>query len=1640
MRTPGRHNVALGGGITALVLVCAIPAGSRVVAGIQVGPGPSVIPYGEELGLVPPSDRDVESWLRRAEGAARRGDWKLAADTLARVIDEHGHKTVSLDDGQHYTSAVWCAQRQMAGWPEEGKAVYRQLYDAEVRRLLEDAKATHDLDGLLAISRTYPLSTPGPEAINLAVGWLLDQRRGSEALELLDQLAHLPDCRVPRWEILLKSAVARALDGQAALAAEAVAEMRGLDADAGEVLPDDWGRRVAMVARFVDSVRDGEGGKPRQEDRLETSRLAGAEGRSAAINPAVTAEAAWHDALPGADALDMRLAMEIVERTGRPTVWQAVSDGQSLFVTSPGGLIARDLATFDFLWRAMGRVRPRDPRIVRHRLDTGTWTVDNSGNLDALTTQTLFHEYRGAVSTAMGLVFVIEQERTPGEQFPTRQGVLPLRRVVSADALGVANSLRAFEADTGRVVWTKGRGGVIGDELKSAHFYSTPVVAGSYLIVPYLEEEDFLLAVLRRDGSLAKRVLLGSTRLGVLPMNGVLQPTVCDGTVYVATGAGLVVALNATDFSLKWLTRYARSDLARLAGGREVLELADTVILTEADGWLSSPPLVAAGLVVISPHDGDHLVAFDRRTGVEQWAHARGRHRYVIGADGRHVLIGGERVISAVRLTDGAEAWTHEGVTPSGRPAICGERVLVPTREGLLTLDLRTGEPVGEFLATSEPLGNLVAVGGALYSVGAKEVSKFPDVKRLRTMALARLEQDAGDADAVLQLASLAMLEKDWAAALSWLDKMGAAVGEETGARIAHARVVALMELAKAAEIEEQALLLEQAFATAGHSVDKLTAGLALCDVLVEQGELTAAFMRAFGLLRAAGDEAVALEPHLNVRADVVIGERLGRMWGDLSDAQRAELRPRIAGAVDAGLSSGRVAAAVQLSDVLAFLPDVGARLDLELGKRAVVEGALESGVFHLRRAAVRGRGGDVGVEAAARLADAMTRPGDGLPRAPVAGLDAGALAARGNSENSGPETPASPGNTGETPMLPVKTTGGTPMLPAKTTGETPAPHLCVGTHGGAAGGDRLPAILRARGALRLVDEEVNISTGRGTAASFYDPIQLGDVFSEVLPIGISGQIKGLRVGAGGGDRVYWASELEPIGGGGVGFYSALAEFDVLPMAVSGRVGVFGVGSQLCAIGLTSGRAMWQPLGVDFSEGRLPNPPVLAVGGMIVSAADSQTLIAVPAREDGQPAWRRHFPAYRLGVLAEVVGGVVVDPRALDAERSALPVGSRLRSRAEITKTVDPPNGKPVGRQFTGFTEPGSEGGTIGHVIPARCLTVPHGRDVSVGELAVVDRNATELTVLDVGTGRVVRRLALGAKRRKVERSKGVTSGDGDVGALGMAGLGLGVEDADAHVAVVGHVVCRSGFKRVVGRDIRDGRMVWDLALSGLVKEVRALGERCVGVCYRGHRYAVVDVGSGDVLGDFVVDDLTMPPLRAALDRTGEGADGSWGRLLLFSVTEEEPAECVLVSVPVRANEEGDASGLDGGPSRWDRRLGRFASISRRMMAASPDYLAVVQYRVGSGGTELVSDGRGGEAIGRQSGLEGAMLLVLDKKTGDRLIPRPYRFDEGRMAELPLRSHAITDVVVLDRRIVAVAPEGYYVLAREGLGGGAESP
>lgn len=1501
-----------------------------------------VVNVNPETGIVPAQDRDAESWLRRAAEAADRKDWKLVADTLDRIIRDQGSTLVLLSDGT-YRSAIEMAQAQIAALPPEGLQAYRILFDPAAKRLLEQSRVRHDLGPLRRVARVYPQTTYGPEALDLLTVRLLDAVEPGEALAFLNQLDALAQTRVSKTEINLRRAVAFALLRRPDRA------KRVLDA-ASEAPDNDEATkgRIATIRSFVDSDQVERLLRSQHATTWATRMGPTSVGIAGMLDPLVHPSAGGKVVLPSKDKADPKAFREVCQGQGRPPVWQVVSDGGRVFVTCPRGLIALDAATFATVWQATPATQPLDPKIIEQRRGMQGFNrvnelFDPATSLDDYTTMSLFLEYRGAVSTAQGLVFIIGQRKGLWERNPSRDGICPHQP--GAAYLDASNALVAYDADTGVEAWVRGNGRKREDVFVDTRFYSTPIPFGDNLLVTYVRNGDLYLGELTRNGDLVKEVAIGTGRTTFFPMYGLLEPTIANGSVYVPSGAGLLTALYAHDLSLRWLARYKRAEILGERGYDRPGALGTPDIVRLNDDWLSSPPVQAGAAVILAPQDANEICAFDAETGKQLWSQPRGTNRYIVGATDDLVVIAGKSV-SALRVKDGQPQWTYgDGgkasrsaqFVVSGRPQLLEEQVLVPTFDGLVRLDLATGEPIGERAGQGLVLGNLRAFDGALYSVGNTTVSKYTDPVRAQQIAMERLKRDPNDVQALQRLAWLAGLRSDWKTALDWLDRADAAIESiyaslpanadderakwsDESDRVSHYRVTDLIAMADEGDDATRSRLLTKALAAARTPVDQTAAGLALASHEFATGEEKQAGELCVRLLADAQGLPLQIDDRWRIQDALEIGRRLRQFYSRSSAAGRALIDAGLEDAIAKRSAADDRAALVRLSDALAFIP-LGAKLDLEIADREKQNGLFESAVHHLNRAIARADAPDVRESAMARLALLCVAPPESIAKDDVTARRL--LHALGQAD-------------GATSMSSLLPTDETP--PVQTLGEFV--NWCADRLPDA-NRDRLPPILGNTSPLALMTEAyipTNIAEDLShDMASFWDPKRPYPASARAVPVLISGQYRGISADAVDLAPTRWLHDPELTSS----TPTTDAPFDgPRYMTVEDRVGVLVGPAQVEAIGLDTGRAIWTPIPLTRHLGPLPTPPAVSGGGIAVVATDPSTIVAACVRDGAAPLWRRTFPDRQLGTLSVVDGRLV-------------------------------------------------------------CVDVP----------------AHRAAVIEMETGLLLREydIPVGGKAA-VEAAESADTVFGDT----MTG------PRPPYFAICGSYLLRTQGPKVIARRAATGEVAWELEFADddEVKGIGALGDEYAAIYHGKFGVKIVAPGTGHEIASFDAVGLDLPPIDAVVHQPGGSPSP---RLMMFTMLDDDlKPEYALSSFP-----------LSGDAPPWRREFSH-ATISPQMMRASPDYVAVV--------TNKMEETAGLDAMGRKR-MEidtriPPEMFVLNTQTGRRIGPAPYSFNEGRLGGEPEdyekgsrthppfnKSRAIRDVVILDHRIIAFAPEGYYVLA-----------
>lgn len=476
--------------------------------------------------------------------------------------------------------------------------------------------------------------------------------------------------------------------------------------------------------------------------------------------------------------------------------------------------------------------------------------------------------------------------------------LIPRSRVATRNVLGTR--LVALDAKTGRIQWERGRSGNPNDPLCEVDFRSVPIAVGDALWVPFLRQRNLHAAVLRpEDGSLIRSIPLCSVGEPAPPARYTLQPAATDDVVFVPSGHGMLFAISTRDYTVRWANQY----------GSPADERGDSKP-NEADGWLPSPPVVGGGLVLLAPRVEAELLAFSAANGEFKWSTSCRDCSYIIGADHERVWLGG-RSVYCLSLPDGKPIWNRDiQMTPAGRGVLSDQRIYVPALEGLLSLRATTGEVVGHTPtpASHGPLGNLLCLAPAMFSINASSVRKYPDIGRSYLSALTDYETDPSNPAASILLAWLELLRGEPQRAYDVLEAIPPAVlaGDERRAKdAARVQVETLLRMAGRSgdpkyPDDKILALLEEAGQTARASSDRLRCTLAIADQLSGMGRYAEAFQRLWELgICPDGDRMIAVGDHVEEVARSDIARRLRRIAGNLSNEQFRALHEHARARID---------------------------------------------------------------------------------------------------------------------------------------------------------------------------------------------------------------------------------------------------------------------------------------------------------------------------------------------------------------------------------------------------------------------------------------------------------------------------------------------------------------------------------------------------------------------------------------------------------------------------------------------------------------------------------------------------------------------------------------------------------------------
>lgn len=330
---------------------------------------------------------------------------------------------------------------------------------------------------------------------------------------------------------------------------------------------------------------------------------------------------------------------------------QPVTDGTRVFIGAMESLRAFDLASGNILW-------------------TQTW----------------------ATGAASGVAF---------NGFPSNCPAVGAGKVY-VRAQSTASMLKCFSADTGALRWSTDSQ----PELRKLVWISDPALAYGTIYAVCIEPGDFNVhcaaALDAETGRLRWRTPLANGSTGVKLNDAYYQaafhmgpPAIDAGELYVETGLASIAALNAFTGEPRWLSNFPRISLGDPRRGLTgVFEFGTRTFKVFSRAPL--PPMVDVGRIILAPHDGNGLMAFDRRDGTMLWHRELIDARYIAGLVDGNIIACDEGLI-AVNAETGATQWKTEleGGGLAAAPTLSDGAIYLPARAALKRVDARSGRELG---------------------------------------------------------------------------------------------------------------------------------------------------------------------------------------------------------------------------------------------------------------------------------------------------------------------------------------------------------------------------------------------------------------------------------------------------------------------------------------------------------------------------------------------------------------------------------------------------------------------------------------------------------------------------------------------------------------------------------------------------------------------------------------------------------------------------------------------------------------------------------------------------------------------------------------------------------------------------------
>jgi outer membrane protein assembly factor BamB len=605
---------------------------------------------------MPPASSEVKEAFDDFERFSKRGAWERALKALYTIPETQDLRFVDGEGGFIITVARK-RRAVLSALPPEGQAAYRLFYDADAKKLLDQAEGPTELKTLERVFSNYFLTSVGDDAADRLGDLYFQLGRFDRAAECwLAILRDQPDTDLSPALVSVKAALALSRAGRRA---EAEAIRRELaDRYAGEELK--IGGRTASASEHLGRLLGEEGAsagtahpKPapgESEDRL-------APDLSAAI------PASWQMRFAESVVAGMT-PPELVQWEANPlsgAVPAAAVAGGTLYANYLGYVFAIDLESGKLLWRSG----------AFHNVEVPAGQ-DQARMLDPK---------RFAIVASDRYVWSLDRDMKEANQL-------------------AAFRLTCRRADGGDVVWQTTNL----PDYAPFDLVGVPILAGGTLFVaakPGMNQQQqgqqhqHVLAIRPHDGKVLWKAEVGTLRQGQryyyygMP-DTTPQPRLIyrSGAVYLDTHIGVLARLDAESGELSWGFGY-QTEPAQ-SQGRFIF--FGGMMQPQDPKSISGPPAWSDEALLVKGAQSDRIAALEPERQKVLWDRPIAKSARLLGADDRAVFLGGPE-ISALDLKTRELLWATRlpGGSAEARVLVRPGGLWQLTPRGIFELDPRSG-------------------------------------------------------------------------------------------------------------------------------------------------------------------------------------------------------------------------------------------------------------------------------------------------------------------------------------------------------------------------------------------------------------------------------------------------------------------------------------------------------------------------------------------------------------------------------------------------------------------------------------------------------------------------------------------------------------------------------------------------------------------------------------------------------------------------------------------------------------------------------------------------------------------------------------------------------------------------------------